>query len=164
MRSGLVFAVVSLACSREMPPARTAKAADSAPSPRGAVSDSMAVRITGPTLIAFYPPVRQAQVDSSDDLSEALGDFSFHLSAAQDSLRALGFTIVERPYDSLRVVEGATSREIKLSRDSAQLGYVFIAPGRRDEISYGVMTNMDLINTARRIVGRAAGAGSRPPT
>ena len=106
----------------------------------------------GPTLIAFYPNAPQAQVDSSEELSTVLDDFSFHLSTARDSLAAQGFTTVERPGRLFTVVEGTQARTIAAALDSADVGYVFVAPGRRDRFYYGVMTNSDLIEMAHRFL------------
>jgi hypothetical protein len=108
--------------------------------------------LEGPTVVAFYPAVTQTQVDSSADLSTVLDDFSYHLSTATDSLRKLGFRIVERPHGAIRLLNGTSSREVTPARDSADVGYLFASPGRQDRIWYGVMTNADLIDAAREFL------------
>jgi hypothetical protein len=121
--------------------------------------DSTAVSVVGPTLIAFYPDVSQAQADSSEALSTVLDDYSFHLSTASDSLRKLGFVIVERAHGPIHILSGSSSREVVPAPDSADVGYIFTAPGRQDSIAYGVMTNGDLIDAGTAFLGLR----SRPP-
>lgn len=152
MRLAFIMALVTLGCSPEPTPARGANSSASTAAVRTAVPDSMAVRIHGPTLISFYPTVTQAQIDSSEDLATVLDDFSYHLSTAQDSLRAMGFTIVDHPPGTIRIVDASGSRDIVLAPDSAEVGFVFVAPGRRDRVMYGVMTGGDLIDAGRKFL------------
>ena len=46
-------------------------------------------------------------------------------------------------------IDGSQSRTVIAAADSADVGYIFAAPGRRDQMFYGVMTNSDLIAAAR---------------
>ena len=115
----------------------------------------MAVRVHGPTLISFYPTVTQAQIDSSEDLATVLDDFSHHLSTAQDSLRAMGFTLIDHPPGAIRIIDASGSRDIVLAPDSAYVGFVLIAPGRRDQVIYGVMTGSELIDTGHQFLAAA---------
>jgi hypothetical protein len=147
MRPTVLFTVVALACSHEPP--RSGQPTDNATTARTSALDSLAVRVDGPTLIAFYPTVTQAQVDSSADLATVLEEFSLYLSTAQDSLRALGFVIIERPPGPFRVIDRTGSRHINLRPDSADVGYVFVAPGRPHRVFYGVVTNPELIAAGR---------------
>src|SRR5687767_2638632 len=66
-------------------------AADSAEGSAESI-DSRRTALSGLTLIAFYP-LGSPHEEASEDLSEALDDFSHHLSAAGDTLRALGFRV-----------------------------------------------------------------------
>jgi hypothetical protein len=120
----------------------------------------MAVHVRGPTLITFYPTVTQAQIDSNEDLATVLDDFSVHLSAGRDSLLALGFTIVDHPPGTIRVIDGAVTRDIALAPDSADVGFVFVAPGRRDRVLYGVTTGSDLIDAGHKFLGRTPNGSS----
>jgi hypothetical protein len=110
--------------------------------------DSATVLVQGPMLVAFYPQVTQAQVDSSEELATVFDDFTYHLSTAADSLRALGITVVERPVGQIRLMEAGRRREFVPAKDSAYVGYVFASPGRADRVYYGVMTNSDLLDRA----------------
>jgi len=112
-------------------------------------SDSAAVLVHGPTLIAFYPDATQTHVDSNPDLATTLDDFSYHLSTAADSLRALGITVVQHPAGVIDLIDAHGRRRLVPAKDSADVGYAFVAPGRRNQLYYGVMTNSDLIAKAR---------------
>jgi hypothetical protein len=111
--------------------------------------DSTTVVVQGPVLVAFYPALSQAAVDSSEDLATVFDDFSYHLSTAMDSLRALGITVTERPVGRIRLSEGGREREFLPAKDSAAVGYLFVSPGEPDRVQYGVMTNSDLVDAAR---------------
>ncbi|HEU4787292.1 MAG TPA: hypothetical protein VFS57_07795 [Gemmatimonadaceae bacterium] len=117
----------------------------------------MRVARAAPTLISFYPTVTQAQVDSSEDLATVLDDFSYHLSTAQDSLRAMGFAIVDHPPGTIRIIDASSSRDIALAPDSTDVGFVFVAPGRRDRVMYGVMTGSELIDAGHTFLSAAPG-------
>ena len=152
MRLAFIIALVTLACSPERTPARGANSSTSTATARTAAPDSMVVRVHGPTLISFYPTVTQAQIDSSEDLATVLDDFSYHLSTAQDSLRAMGFAIIDHPPGTIRIVDESSSRDIALAPDSADVGFVFVAPGRRDRVMYGVMTGGELIDAGHKFL------------
>ena len=156
MRTVILLAAVCIACQTKT--TRPDRSIDRAAS-RTATGDSTAVVLNGPTIIAFFPAVTQAQVDSSEELSTVLDDFDYHLASARLSLRSLGFQVVERPRGSIRLLNGTSSREVSPASDSADVGYVFAAPGRPALISYGVMTDSDLIDAARAFLGLQ----SRPP-
>lgn len=112
-------------------------------------ADSNVVLINGPTLLAFYPAVTQAQVDTSEELTTVFDDFSYHLSTAADSLRALGVKVEERPVGQLRFIEAGEKRQFMPAKDSSDFGYLFLAPRRAMRVHYGVMTNTDLVQSAR---------------
>lgn len=152
MRLAFIIALVTLACSHEPAPTRGANSSASTATARTAIPDSTAVHVHGPTLISFYPTVTQAQIDSSEDLATVLDDFSYHRSTAQDSLRAMGFTMVDHPPGTIRVIDASGSRSIVLAPDSADVGFVLVAPGRRDRVMYGVMTGGELIDAGRKFL------------
>ena len=155
MRLAVIIALVTLACSPGPTPTRGANQTAGTATARSPVPDSMAVRVHGPTLISFYPTVTQAQIDSSEDLATVLDDFSYHLSTAQDSLRAMGFAIIDHPPSTIRIIDASGSRDIALAPDSADVGFVFIAPGRWERVMSGVMTGGDLIDAGHKFLAAA---------
>ena len=109
-----------------------------------------AVIITGPTVIAFFPPVSQREVDADPDLNEVLADFQWHLYRAREELEQLGVTVHEL-YKN-RILISDTGREHVFSPDT-ELGYYMVSPGREALVIYGGMTDVDLIYEARGYFG-----------
>lgn len=108
------------------------------------------VIITGPTVIAFFPPVSQQQVDADPDLNEVLADFQWHLGGAREELEQLGVTVHEL-YKN-RILISDTGREHVFSPNT-ELGYYIVSPGREALVIYGVTTDVDLIDEARGYFG-----------
>jgi hypothetical protein len=147
-----------LACSEAAPPSTDGTAARP-PAPRAAAPlpaagatarDSTWVDVTGPTLIAFFPPEASALLDSGGDDATALDDFGYHLASATDSLRALGVRVVGVGSRTLHVVADRQTTHFRVPQDSAEIGYYFVAPGRRPLVAYGVLTDSELIDAARQ--------------
>jgi hypothetical protein len=162
MRPLLAVVVLVAACTRNAPRTTDSTQALGVP-PLGSSADTAAVLVTQPTLLVFSPNVSQAQVDSSEELSTVFDDLNHHLAAATNSLQKLGFRIVERTGRSFVVGAGAERREITVAADSADVGYVFLAPDRHDRVYYGVMVDVDLIASAYDFLKRSRSSTSRPP-
>ena len=134
MRLATTLLILAISCSTERTAENAGKAHDAATPILRSTPDSSLVRVRGPTLIAFYPDATQAQVDSSEELTTVLDDFSYHLSSASDSLAAQGFTIVERSGRSFPIVEGQTASTSAAAGESACGGYGLRDPGRGHHI------------------------------
>ncbi|HKP76219.1 MAG TPA: hypothetical protein VJT67_11895 [Longimicrobiaceae bacterium] len=120
--------------------------------------DSTWVEVRGPTLVAFWPAHAQAVIDSDGDDATALDDFGYHLASAESALRALGVRVVSLEGPRFHLVAGGRTTEFVVPRDSADLGYYLIAPGRAPAIAYGVLTDADLVGFAREYLT------TRPPS
>ena len=120
-------------------------------------ADTGDVLVRGPTLIAFEPRVTQAQVDSSEELATVIGDFEHYLQEASDSLHTLGVALVQRPTGPIRLVESGARdsvvRRFVPDADSANVGYVLVAPGRPERAYYGVDTDAGIVATVRAFLG-----------
>ena len=115
--------------------------------------DSTAVVLRGPTLVAFSPSATEAQIDSSEALATILDDYSFHLSQAADSLRALGVAVNERTTGPVVVIDASGDKRLLVPRpDLARIAYAFVAPHARDTIYYGVMASSDLVAAAHALL------------
>jgi hypothetical protein len=117
------------------------------------VPDSAWIDVKGRLLVAFHPVVSNDSLEADDDLATVLGDLSYHIGAAMDSLHAAGFTVrysggdtvwLRLPHERLRVVRNA---------DSAQVGYVFADSLGRRAVLYGIRGYADLIQYAREFRG-----------
>lgn len=125
----------------------------------GVARDSTWIEVRGPTLVAFWPAHAQAVLDSGGDGATALDDFGYHLASADSTLRALGFHVASVEGRRFHIVANGQTTTFVVPRDSAELGYYLIAPGRAPAISYGVQTDADLAETARQYLS----AGGRRP-
>jgi hypothetical protein len=107
--------------------------------------------------VAFWPAHAQAVIDGGGDGATALDDFGYHLASADSTLRALGFRVVSVEGPRFHVVSGGRATVFAAPRDSADLGYYLIAPGRAPTVFYGVQTDADLVQAARQYLAADVG-------
>ncbi len=127
------------------PKAATTVAAVASESAFVAVPDSVWVSVDGPTLIAFHPVVSNDSLDADEGLATSLGDLSYHIGAAMDSLIAAGFKVEYRGGDTVWFRTPARRHRLVRSADSASVGYVFTDTAGRLALVYGLRTSIDLI-------------------
>jgi hypothetical protein len=106
----------------------------------------MPVLINGPTVVGLFPLVPQQAANADSDLSESLGDFQFHLRAAEPCLRKSGVTVLER-YDSvLTIVDGDLSLTFRPKAD--EISYYFVEPGHEARVEHSILTRSELADIA----------------
>jgi hypothetical protein len=104
-----------------------------------------------PTVIAFFPRVTDAELDSLSDTNEALADFQLYASTASKALRRANIDF--RDSDS-RVFKIRTRSKVRtFSTGKIGIGFYFIAPGKKAHVEYGVMTDSDILDTANKYFG-----------
>lgn len=145
MRAATVAAVLLLA-------ACAAEPAPEAPRVNAFPPDTAVVRVGGPTFIAFAPPSTERQLEADAGLAATLDDFGWFVASASDSLRALGFAIVGRTGDSVRVLVRGRQFTFVPERDSARVGYLLLAPDRGPRVAYGVHADSILVAIARAYI------------
>ncbi|HEX6751789.1 MAG TPA: hypothetical protein VF092_31130 [Longimicrobium sp.] len=118
---------------------------------RAQAADTASVPVRGPTVVACFHPVTQAQVDADPDLGTVLDDWQWHWSSAARSLRAHGVAAEARMADWVKL---AIAGRLRLVRCPG-VGYVLAAPGRGPKVLRDVMTDSDLVDAAARFFGRA---------
>jgi hypothetical protein len=107
--------------------------------------------IHGPTIVAFFHPISQKELDNGEGDAEAGDDFSYYSSLVRKPLKSAGIryeTIVAR---SFRVRVGKKIRVFHTGEIG--IGYYFIAPGKEPHVEEGVMTDDDLVDEARKYFG-----------
>jgi len=131
--------------------------------PVDSTRDTATVVVTGPTLVAFFPSNTQARVDAdSGDFATATDDFMYYLGNAQDSLAARGVKVEVRIADTLTLeTPGANGRRWQWvpQKDSSEVGYYLVTPGKAPLILYGVQVTEDLLEA----VDRQRGATGEAP-
>jgi hypothetical protein len=107
--------------------------------------------IHGPTIVAFFPPVTAKDLDSDQNTNEALADFQFYNDKASAPLHKAGIEFQEAYAHSFRLRYGNTVRTFRTGKIS--IGYYFATPGKKPNIEYGVMTDADILDIARKYFG-----------
>ncbi len=111
-----------------------------------------ALRASGPTIVAFFPPVAQKQVTADADLSETLGDFQIHLRRAKQRLEASGIKVHELYTRQFQVEISGAVRMFRPAKNG--IGYYFIRPGSEPRIEYDVMSDVDIVDAAAQYFGK----------
>jgi hypothetical protein len=109
--------------------------------------------IHGPTIVAFFAPAIGPELKNESDLNEALSDFQLYYGQASAPLRKAGIDFPDTNTLSFRVRIGKRLRRYRMSKIG--VGYFFIAPGKEPHIEYGVMTDANLLDAARKYFGIA---------
>ena len=101
--------------------------------------------VHGPTVVAFFPPVTQAEM-SDGETDESLDDFQFYAKSAHSHLAKAGVDFHEVFAHSFRVRLG--TKTITFHPAKLDVGYYLVAPGKKPHVEYGVMTDTDLLHLA----------------
>jgi hypothetical protein len=89
-----------------------------------------------PTIVAFFPPVKQAELKTDPDTNEALADFQVYATRVREPLRKAGVDFHEVYTPSFRV--RAAGKVTTFRPTEAKVGYYFVAPGKKPRVEYGV--------------------------
>jgi hypothetical protein len=107
--------------------------------------------VRGPTVVAFFESVPQAQLDKDPDTNEALADFQLYARNVRAPLRKAGIEFHEVYANSFQLREGKRLTTFRPAK--VKVGYYLAAPGRKQRIEYGVMTDSDLLQVANEYFG-----------
>jgi len=118
------------------------------------VEHEQLVTVNGPTIVAFFPPVSQRELQDNPDTNEVLSDFQLYTGQASEPLRKAGITFEQLYTRSFRVkVEKSVSRFVPAQPG---IGYYLVAPGKKPRVVYGVTTDADLVSQANEYFGPPA--------
>ena len=107
--------------------------------------------ISRPTVIAFFPPVTQEQLEHDSATNESLADFQIYVKQARERLAKLGIELKAVYARSFRI---SIAGKVTTFRPGSQdVGYYLIAPGRTPRIEYGVETDDDLVQLSAECFG-----------
>ena len=104
------------------------------------------VVIKGPTVVAFFTPVTEAELDKNPDTNEALADFQVYAERVRGQLEGMGIAFEEVYATSFVVKCGAKTMRF---RPKIGVGYYFTAPGKSPHVEYGVRTDVDILQVAK---------------
>ena len=109
---------------------------------------SRLVEVTGPTLVAFAPPITEKQLDADPNLGDVLDDFQVFLARARPKLEQAGVRVIVLTTRSFRVRSANKTSTYRPGR--VDIGYYFVRPGRKPRIVLGVADDEELLNTAKQ--------------
>jgi len=104
-----------------------------------------------PTVLAFFPPVTEAELAKDADTNEALGDFQLYATQAGPKLKKAGIDFEVVPAVKFKIQSGKVVRTF--SSGKIGIGYYFITPGKAPLVRYGVMTDDDILEVAGKYFG-----------
>jgi hypothetical protein len=104
--------------------------------------------IERPTILAFFPPLSEADLDKDPDTNEALGDFQLYASRVGPPLKAAGIDFEVVSAVRFKVRNGAIVRAFRTGKIG--IGYYFVAPGKEPHVEFGVMTDDAILEVASK--------------
>jgi len=100
----------------------------------GAAPKEKLVVVSGPTVVAFFPPVTDAELSKDPDTNESLADFQLYATTAREKLNNAGVSFEEIYATSFAVRCGAKATTFRPKK--AKVGYYFITPGKSPRVEY----------------------------
>jgi hypothetical protein len=106
------------------------------------------IDVTGPTIVAFFPPMSDAELAQSPDTNEALSDFQFYAGQVRQPLAKRGITFKEVYVRRFTIRQGTTTT--MFAPANVKVGYCLVAPGKEPLVQLGVMTDTALLRLAEQ--------------
>ena len=116
------------------------------PSPLAAGEKEPLVEVRGPTVVAFFGPDKQEELEKNPDTNEALVDFELYANQAHNRLMEAGIEFHILYGHSFRLRVG---QKLTMFRSAKGVGYYLVEPNKKPRIEYGVMTDLDLLKAAK---------------
>jgi len=107
--------------------------------------------VTGPTIVAFFPPVTDAKLRKDPDTNEALSDFQFYAGQVREPMKKKGIVFHEVYARKFVIRIGKSVSTFKPGK--IDVGYYFVAPSKKPLIRYGVNSDVGLLQTADEYFG-----------
>lgn len=118
------------------------------------------VVIHRPTIVAFFAPVTQGELNNQADNNEALADFQFYATKVRQPLHDAGIDFLEIYASSFRIQRA--SRTTTFRPRKVKVGYYFVAPDKEPHVEFGVMTDTDIYEFAKNYFGVTAASTAKP--
>jgi hypothetical protein len=104
------------------------------------------ISVEGPTIVAFFPVTDSELKDA--ETNEALSDFQHNASQVEKPLQKRGIKLFQSYAASFHLKFKTNVRVF--TPEKGQCGYYFITPGQKPHVEYGVMTDEDLLQEAKK--------------
>ena len=107
------------------------------------------VVVHGPTVVACFVPVSDAEMEKYPNLNESLADFQLYTAQARKPLqqRGIAFRVLSARRFAMQVRGNVVNYLV------GGVAYYFVAPGKRVHVHTGVMTDTELVEAADQYFG-----------
>lgn len=104
------------------------------------------------TIIYFGPTQSELDIVNGKDIDEALDDFTYYISRTDSTMKKLGIKTEYNTADFIQVPYGESQR-IVVNRRVQPFGYIFTDGKKKPLVIDYVLTDLDLIETAKDYFG-----------
>lgn len=104
-----------------------------------------------PMIVAFFPPVTEAELQRDPSTNETLADFQEYAHRVQEPLRQRGIEFHEVYANRFGLRREKTV--VVFTPGKVRVGYYFIAPTKKPRIEYGVKTDDGLLQLTDEYFG-----------
>ena len=104
--------------------------------------------ITGPTVIAFFAPVTDAELEKNPDTNEALSDFQLYASQVAPRMKRAGIHFEVASAVRFRLKNAGVTHTFTPAKTF--VGYYLVAPGKKPRVEYGVLDDLSLMEIAKQ--------------
>lgn len=111
------------------------------------------ITVKGPTIVAFFEPVTEAELQANPDINEVLADFQLYAGGARKAFQNTGIDFHEIYARSFKIRIGTRTTTFRPGKIT--VGYYFVAPGKKPRIEYGVNTDSGLLEISKEYFGQA---------
>jgi hypothetical protein len=149
----LVLLLAVMGCERREPAAVNAAthggpAAAAVADSFAGVADSLWIDVQGPTMVGFFQPATNAELEQDGGLAALLDQFAYNLGIATDSLQAHGFRVTMQAGDTLWLRTTARRWRFVRDADSSMVGFYVTSVDGRQEVRYGPAAEFSLVEYA----------------
>jgi hypothetical protein len=109
--------------------------------------------VRGPTIVAFFGPVTEAELKANPDINEALADFQFYVGGARKALLNTRIDFHEVYAKSFKIRTGG--RTTTFRPEKSLVGYYFVAPGKKARVEYDVLQATSILEIVEQYFGKA---------
>ena len=107
--------------------------------------------ITGPTIVAFFQPLTDADLEKDAGLNETLADFQLYAGESRTALQKAGVRLETIYARAFKIIVGGKTTIVT---PKIPVGYYFVAPAKKPRVEYGVRTTGDLLNISMQYFGK----------
>jgi len=109
-----------------------------------AADEQPTIKVTGPTVIAFFPPVTKAELEKDLDLNCVLSDFQFFAAESRKAFKDTGIDFHEIYAKSFVIQIGDQKTLFRPGDGEMSVGYYFVSPGKSPRVEYGIDLDMEI--------------------